>query len=53
MDTLRVCSKYVEVHSVIGFMTAPRQLITQNKYYSLLNSAYTLKVAKGKYYPEA
>jgi len=51
-DTLRICSKYIDKNSIKGYMMAPWQLTHKNKYYSLLDAAYTLGVAKDMYYGE-
>ena len=51
-DTMRLCSKHIDSTNVIGYMMAPWQLTHKNKYYSLLNAAYTFGVAKEMYYGE-
>lgn len=51
-DTMRFCQQHVDPASVKGFMTAPWLFTVPNKYYALLNDAFTFGNAKAAIYGE-
>lgn len=49
-DTMRLCSRHLDENSIVGYMTAPWYFTIKNKYYALLDAAYSFGIAKEKYY---
>ena len=44
-ETMKFCKKFVDVPNLVGFMTASWMLTTENKFFALVNDAYTFYTA--------